>query len=157
MTGMVMAFCALAVTWLASAGNVFAENSDYQPPTNFPQGENRAEEITVNNIKRSYQLFNQFKKQHGESISSIPKLRGKERQLYGHQAPAQHPLDKYDGHLPNPVSWLEMRAWITIPAVPTVDLAAVQWALLLGAALIIWLVGNRLLFTSPRQNGGSHG
>ena len=107
MTGMVVAFCALAVTCLASAGNVFAENSDYQPPTNFPQGENRAEEITVNNIKRSYQLFNQFKKQHGESISSIPKLRGKERQLYGHQAPAQHPLDKYDGHLPNPVSWLE--------------------------------------------------
>jgi anti-sigma factor RsiW len=64
-----------------------------------------------------------------------------------------------------PISWAEIAAstssvqavFDSFQTVPLIDLATMQWAILLGAALIIWLVGNRLLFTSPRQNGGSHG
>lgn len=69
---------------------------------------------------------------------------------------------------PQPVSWAEMstRMATLISSVQAgfdsfqtaslIELATMQWVFLLGAALVIWLVGNRLLFTFPRQNGGSH-
>jgi anti-sigma factor RsiW len=38
---------------------------------------------------------------------------------------------------------------------PQIDLATNQWLLLVGAALLVWLLGNRLLFSN--QDGGSHG
>lgn len=65
---------------------------------------------------------------------------------------------------PEPVSWAEMIGKITavspnlgqpifdqFQAVPFIDLATVQWAILIGIALIIWLAGNRLLFTNDSR------
>ncbi len=40
---------------------------------------------------------------------------------------------------------------------PVLNLAPSQWAFLVLTVLIIWLAGNRLLFTSANSNGGSHG
>ena len=70
--------------------------------------------------------------------------------------------------LPEPVSWAEMMERITavstesvqlffnpIQSTSIIDLATMQWAILLGVALIIWVAGNRLLFTN--DSGGSHG
>ena len=73
---------------------------------------------------------------------------------------------------PTPISWVDMSERVTatstgsvqavfdqLQSAPPLDLATIQWAVLLGAALVIWLAGNRLLFTNnpPPQNGGSHG
>ncbi len=38
---------------------------------------------------------------------------------------------------------------------PQIELPTYQWALIMSLVLVIWLWGNRLLFTNP--NGGSHG
>ena len=69
---------------------------------------------------------------------------------------------------PEPVSWAEMMERITavstesvqlffnpIQSTSNIDLATMPWAILLGVALIIWVAGNRLLFTN--DSGGSHG
>lgn len=62
-----------------------------------------------------------------------------------------------------PVSWAEIMARITavltnsqaifysFQSAPLVDLATMQWAVLIGIALIIWLAGNRLLFTNDSR------
>ena len=46
--------------------------------------------------------------------------------------------------------WMEVTAVWQQPNLPNVsiDLPAGQWALLLGLALLVWLAGNRLLFTT---------
>lgn len=46
--------------------------------------------------------------------------------------------------------WMGVTAVWQQPAFPTFsfDLPAAQWALLFGLALIVWLAGNRLMFTS---------
>ena len=69
---------------------------------------------------------------------------------------------------PELVFWAEMMERITavstesvqlffnpIQSTSIIDLATMQWAILLGVALIIWVAGNRLLFTN--DSGGSHG
>ena len=45
--------------------------------------------------------------------------------------------------------WLEVTAVWQQPFLPdlTIDLPVGQWALLFGLALVVWLAGNRLLFT----------
>ena len=62
------------------------------------------------------------------------------------------------------VSWVEITAVFATPlqaishqlqSTSFSELATLQWGMLLGIALIIWLVGNRLLFTN--DSGGSHG
>lgn len=46
--------------------------------------------------------------------------------------------------------WLGVTAVWQQPNLPTlsIDLPTAQWALLFGLALVVWLAGNRLLFTS---------
>lgn len=46
--------------------------------------------------------------------------------------------------------WVGMTAVWQPPNLPTfsIDLPTAQWALLFGLALVVWLAGNRLLFTS---------
>ena len=46
--------------------------------------------------------------------------------------------------------WVGITAVWQQPNLPTfsIDLPAAQWALLFGLALVVWLAGNRLLFTS---------
>jgi predicted anti-sigma-YlaC factor YlaD len=69
---------------------------------------------------------------------------------------------------PELVSWTEINRQITavstdsiqavfdqIQATSIIDLAAMQWVVLIGVALIIRLAGNRLIFTN--DSGGSHG
>ncbi len=42
------------------------------------------------------------------------------------------------------------------PALPDFGLPALQWGLLVGLALLLWLVTNRLLLAPPAPNGGTH-
>lgn len=46
--------------------------------------------------------------------------------------------------------WAEVTAVWQTPNLPnlTVDLPTAQWAVLFGLALVVWLAGNRLLFTA---------
>ena len=46
--------------------------------------------------------------------------------------------------------WAGVTAVWQQPNLPTItfDLPAAQWALLFGLALVVWLAGNRLMFTS---------
>jgi len=63
--------------------------------------------------------------------------------------------------LPNLMLGETIRMWSTAvwqlaqTAAPQFNLATNQWLLLLSLALVIWLAGNRLLFSN--HNGGSHG
>lgn len=41
-------------------------------------------------------------------------------------------------------------------ATPTLEIATGQWGLLLAVAFLVWLLGNRLLFTA-NSNGDTHG
>ncbi|MCB8921185.1 MAG: zf-HC2 domain-containing protein [Ardenticatenaceae bacterium] len=68
--------------------------------------------------------------------------------------------------VPAPGQWLlweRLLAWATAVTqqyrpltLPTFNLPAAQWGLLLGLALLLWLTANRLLLPSSRQNGESH-
>jgi hypothetical protein len=65
---------------------------------------------------------------------------------------------------PTNISWPDVGGWITavsrqIQPASFIELPAAQWAALIGAALIIWLAGSRLLFTNNPfpTNGDSHG
>jgi hypothetical protein len=65
--------------------------------------------------------------------------------------------------IPDVLPWELMENWLTAVwqnartfSLP-IDLATSQWLLLVGIALVIWLLGNRLLFTNINLNGGSHG
>ncbi len=54
---------------------------------------------------------------------------------------------------PQPISWAEINEAVTavtrqLQTTAFSDLAAIQWAMLIGLALIIWLAGNRLIFTN---------
>ncbi|PIE80513.1 MAG: hypothetical protein CSA11_07890 [Chloroflexi bacterium] len=54
---------------------------------------------------------------------------------------------------PDPISWAELHEQLSaiiqsIPSLPAIDLATMQWFVLIGVALIIWLAGNRLIFTN---------
>ena len=71
-----------------------------------------------------------------------------------------------DFAVPKLVSWAEITAtsagsvravFDQFQSTPFVDLATMQWAVLFSVGLIIWLAGNRLLFTSTNESGGSHG
>jgi len=71
-----------------------------------------------------------------------------------------------DFALPKLVTWTEITSTSAssvqvifnhFQSTPSVDLATMQWAVLLSVGLIIWLAGNRLLFTSTNESGGSHG
>ena len=46
--------------------------------------------------------------------------------------------------------WADLAAFWQSPNIPTltIDLPTAQWALLFGLALVVWLAGNRLLFTA---------
>ncbi len=62
--------------------------------------------------------------------------------------------------LPAFTLWQIVTGWgasllIQLDNLPTFSLPANQWLLILAVVLIIWLAGNRLLFTA--QDGGSHG
>ena len=62
--------------------------------------------------------------------------------------------------LPAFAVWQMMTGWgatllARLDDLPTFSLLPSQWFLVLAVVLIIWLAGNRLLFTA--QNGGSHG
>lgn len=55
-------------------------------------------------------------------------------------------------------NWLTAVGERTETLSPQINLATSQWLLLVGIVLIVWLLGNRLLFTNPiHSNGGSHG
>jgi anti-sigma factor RsiW len=63
--------------------------------------------------------------------------------------------------LPRMLSWPQLTSALTgildglVPARPVFELALDQWGLLLGVALLAWLLGNRLLPSSD-VNGGHH-
>lgn len=63
--------------------------------------------------------------------------------------------------LPDVTIWQSAQAWTTAVwqnihlTPPQFNLPAYQWGWLLALTLIIWLLGNRLIF--PPRNGGSHG
>ncbi|NKQ36903.1 MAG: hypothetical protein HF973_14995 [Chloroflexi bacterium] len=62
--------------------------------------------------------------------------------------------------LPAFTLWQIVTGWGTmllarLDNLPTFSLPLSQWLLVIAVVLIIWLAGNRLLFTS--QDGGSHG
>ncbi len=62
--------------------------------------------------------------------------------------------------LPAFTLWQIVTGWGTVllarlDNLPTFSLPLGQWLLVLAVVLLIWLAGNRLLFTS--QDGGSHG
>lgn len=51
--------------------------------------------------------------------------------------------------------WRTAVAGIAIPSLQ-LDLAFYQWAILIGLALVVWLLGARLLFTDPTSPSGRH-
>lgn len=62
--------------------------------------------------------------------------------------------------IPSLTLWPVLLGWRTavltqINNLPAINLPLSQWLPVIGIVLIIWLAGNRLLFTS--QDGGSHG
>ncbi len=58
-------------------------------------------------------------------------------------------------------TWASITAWLATltaqrPDLPVLNLPAVQWGLLVGLTLLLWLVTNRLLLAPPTPNGGTH-
>jgi hypothetical protein len=101
----------VAFAWSFCVANTSAQEIKYKdytaPKSPGYQGKTFEEKAVQKNVKRAYQRINSFARKYGKDAAEIATKRGKNRNLFGHQAPDRHPLDKYDGHLPAPVARIE--------------------------------------------------